>query len=273
MPGFRYCLNTSTIRPADLLEKIRIAGQAGYGAIELWHDDIDHFLDNGGSLRDVRHALDDASLVVPTTIYLAGWCGTEGTEHADALFECRRRLEQATALGATYSIASPAPGHVDLVQAGRQYAELLEIGREYGVKTAMEYLGFVEHICTVQTALDIMRNSGDPTATIIIDPFHNFRGGGTFDDLLLLQGSEVAISHFNDTPAEPPRLQQHDHSRVLPGDGHLDLTQWLRNLQTIGYDGWLSLELFNEKLWAQDPLDVAKLGLAKMKAAVANAGL
>ena len=30
MSEFVYCLNTSTIRPTPLLEKIRIAGEAGY---------------------------------------------------------------------------------------------------------------------------------------------------------------------------------------------------------------------------------------------------
>ena len=34
MSEFLYCLNTSTIRPTPLLEKIRIAGEAGYTAIE-----------------------------------------------------------------------------------------------------------------------------------------------------------------------------------------------------------------------------------------------
>ena len=41
MPGFLYCLNSSTIRPAPILKKIEVAAQAGYSAIELWHDDID----------------------------------------------------------------------------------------------------------------------------------------------------------------------------------------------------------------------------------------
>lgn len=273
MTGFRYCLNSSTIRPTGLLEKIRIAGQVGYGAIELWHEDVDQFLAGGGTLSDVRHALDDAQLIVPTTIYMAGWCGSAGAEHAAALQEARRKLEQAAELRATYTIACPALGQVDLKLAGEQYAELLTIGREYGVKPAMEYLGFVEQLCTVGTALEVMRNSGDDTATIIIDPFHNFRGGGSFDDLLQLTGSQVAISHFNDAPAEPPRLEQHDHSRVLPGEGHLDLNRWLQNLQQIGYSGWLSLELFNEQLWSQDPLDVARRGLQSMKAAVERAGV
>ena len=41
MPAFRYSLNSSTIQPTPILDKIRIAAEAGYGAIELWHADID----------------------------------------------------------------------------------------------------------------------------------------------------------------------------------------------------------------------------------------
>ena len=47
---FAYCLNTSTIRPTRLLEKIRIAGRAGYAAIEPWNDEVDDYLARGGSL-------------------------------------------------------------------------------------------------------------------------------------------------------------------------------------------------------------------------------
>ena len=40
MSEFVYCFNTSTIRPTPLLEKIAIAGKAGYAAIEPWNDEI-----------------------------------------------------------------------------------------------------------------------------------------------------------------------------------------------------------------------------------------
>ncbi len=75
-----YCLNSSTIRPVPLLDKIRIAGEAGYGAIELWHDDLDAHLADGGSLADVQGALADQGLAVPTTIYMAGWFGSPEAE-------------------------------------------------------------------------------------------------------------------------------------------------------------------------------------------------
>lgn len=266
MAPFQYCLNTSTIRPTGLLDKIRIAGETGYSAIELWHDDIEPFLAAGGKLSDIRKALDDQRLELPTTIYLRGWCDTTGPEHQAGLDECKRRLEQAAALGAKHSIASPAGGKVDVALAARNYAELFNLAKSYGINASMEYLGFVEQINTIESALEIMKLSGQPDATIIVDPFHNFRGGGPFSSLSLLTADQIAISHFNDSPSSPPREQQHDHSRVLPGQGHCDLKQWISLLKQIGYNRCLSLELFSEALWARDPKEVARIGLDSMKA-------
>ena len=62
MSEFLYCLNTSTIRPTPLLEKIRIAGKAGYTAIEPWNDEITAYLEQGGSLAELKRALADAGL-------------------------------------------------------------------------------------------------------------------------------------------------------------------------------------------------------------------
>jgi 2-keto-myo-inositol isomerase len=263
--SFQYCRNASTIRPTPNLDKIRIAGEVGYTAIELWHDDIEAFIASGGKLTDIKKGLSDAGLALPTTIYLRGWCDTVGSEHAAGLDECKRRLEQAATLGAIHSIASPAGGKVDVALAARNYKELIELGLSFGVKPAMEYLGFVEQLNTIESALEIMNLSGHPQATIIVDPFHNYRGGGAFSSLSKLRGEQIAISHFNDTPAVPPRLEQHDHSRVLPGQGHLNLKEWCGLLKQVGYNRWLSLELFREDLWARDPREVAKIGLESMR--------
>jgi 2-keto-myo-inositol isomerase len=266
MAPFLYCLNASTIRPTPILDKIRIAGEVGYSAIELWHDEIEAFVASGRPLSDLKKGLADAGLTLPTTIYLRGWCDTTGVDHARGLDECKRRLQDAAELGAIHSIASPAGGHVDVALAAQNYRELVDLGLSFGVKPAMEYLGFVEQINTIESALEIMDGSRHPQATIIVDPFHNFRGGGDFESLAKLRGDQIAISHFNDTPASPPRLEQHDHSRVLPGEGHLNLKQWIALLKRIGYNRWLSLELFNEQLWALDPKEVARRGLETMRA-------
>lgn len=175
VPRFRYCLNASTIATTPILKQIEVASAAGYVAIELWHDHIDTHLGSGGTLVEIRKAIDDSGLKIPTTIYLAGWFQPAGVEHDAAIREVRRRLEQAAAVGAEFSIAGPPPGIADRDLGARHYAELLELGKSYGVKPAFEYLGFVDDINTIDDAIDITQRSGHPDATLVVDPFHCWR--------------------------------------------------------------------------------------------------
>ena len=270
MTGFLFSLNSSTIKPTPILRKIAIAGEAGYSAIELWHDDIDAFLSAGGEMDEIRNAVEDAGLVVPTTIFLKGWWDKTGAEDVAAMDEIKRRLEQAAAVGAKHSIAGPPLGPVDFVLGAERYARLLDVGREFGVRPVMEYLGFSEQMNTIEAALRVIEGSGHPDATIVHDPFHVFRGGGSFESILKTPAERIAICHFNDAPATPPRTEQHDPDRVMPGDGCVDLNAMLSRLRQVGYDRWLSLELFRRDLWEQDPLHVARTGLEKMRAVVSS---
>ena len=174
-------------------------------------------------------------------------------------------MDQAAELGAVYVIAGPSLGKVDRVLAAINYSELLELGIERGVEPALEYLGFAEDINSIEAAIEIIAATGHPAATIVHDPFHIFRGDGSMESIAMLPGRMIAICHFNDAPANPPRPQQHDKDRVMPGDGHLDLRRMLALLRQVGYGGYLSLELFREDLWSRDPREVARLGLAKMR--------
>lgn len=268
MTSFTYSLNASTIRPTPILDKINIAGETGYAAIELWHDEIDEHIAQGGTLSELKSALADHGLAVPTTIYLAGWFETTGEEHAKAIEECKRRMEQAVELGAPYIISGPPGGAADYELGAANYHELLEIGEQIGVKPAMEFLGFVEQLNTIEDAMAVMTKAGRDDVTTVLDPFHIFRGGGSVESIAKLTAQQVAVSHFNDVVKDPPREQQHDKDRVMPGDGVFDLKRYVELLAQIGYDGFLSLELFREDLWQQDPRQVARIGLEKMKAVV-----
>ena len=265
MSKLQYCLNASTIRPTPLLEKIRIAAETGYAAIELWHDEIEQYVATGGTLPDLRKQVEDSGLSIPTTIYLADWFDADAESYPQVLDTCKRRMQDAATLGATYVIASPPAGQADYDLGAARYRELLEAGESIGVQPSMEFLGFVGQLKTIEDALDVMKRSGRPDATTILDPFHVFRGGGSVESIANLAADQIAISHFNDVPAEPPREQQHDPDRVMPGDGTFDLHRYLELLLDTGYEGFLSLELFREDLWKQDPREVAREGLEKMQ--------
>ncbi len=268
MSDFLYCLNTSTIRPTPLLDKIRIAGVVGYQAIEPWNDEITEYLSQGGSLGDLKQALADAGLKVVSMIALHGWITAEGDEKLKVFAECRRRMDQAAALESPYIVASPPRGVVDLDQARARFTELLALGRSAGVTPSMEFLGFSEGIKKLDLAWAIASGTGAADATVVADVFHMIRGGGSVDDLLTIEGKQLACFHINDVPASPDPLTQTDADRVMLGEGIADLPRVLANLRSIGYGGPLSLELFNRTLWEHDPADVVRRGIDRLRALV-----
>src|SRR5438034_9075376 len=105
-PTWPLCLNTSTIRPASLPEKIAIAAEAGYTAVELWSDDLTQLEKQGKPLSEVDQRLRDAGLKVPSVIALFDWMKTAGAGKEFSFGKSRRRMAQAEPLGAPHIGAS-----------------------------------------------------------------------------------------------------------------------------------------------------------------------
>lgn len=262
--SFIYCLNCSTIKPTPLLDKIRLASRHGFTAIELWINEIYEYVGRGGEASDVVKALGDYGLSVPCTIAMRGWGEACEAEYPLMLEEAKRRMELAARLGSPLIVATPPRSACPIEQISRRYRDLLEIGRQVGVTPAMEYIGFFGSVYHLNQAWRIVQEAEAPDATLVVDAFHNFRGGATLDDLKAIPIEKIAHYHIDDAPATPPREQQSDPDRVMIGDGILDLRGEIEHLRTAGYHGCVSLELFNRELWAKDPNDVLALGIQRM---------
>ncbi len=78
------------------------------------------------------------------------------------------------------------------------------------------------------------------------------------------------VFHMNDYPAKPPRDVIGDKDRVYPGDGVAPIVDVLQTLRDIGFNGYLSIELFNPTYWSQDPHEVARTALTKLKSLTAQ---
>lgn len=270
MSRFPLSLNTSTIRPIPLLEKISIAGLIGFDAVELWIDDLEEHIRREGSLKDIRSALHDFGLEVASVIALFGWTGGPNVMSGRILGECCRRMDLATEVGSRTIIASPPQELVDSQHAGDRYRQLCELGRARGLPVSVEFLGFVEGIKTLKAAKAIVEQSGESSGTLVADVYHLLRGGGSLDDILECEGRDISVFHINDLPAYPPILEQEDSDRVMLGDGVVDLNRVVANLSRIGYSGPISLELFNPHLWMQDPLDVCRIGMERLRALISS---
>lgn len=264
--AFTLCLNTSTIRPQPLLEKIRLASQAGYAGIELWINDVYEYVGQGGEVRDVENAISDHGLIVPCTIAMRAWAEASDLEYPILRDEARRRLELARRLGSPWLVCSPPREPCDLAQITARYRDLLELGREIGVRPTFEYISFFGSVRSLSQAWQVVREAKDDDATLILDAFHGYNSNSTIDELRAIPVERISHYHIDDAAPHIPPTEQIDADRVMIGDGCIDLAAEIAVLKEKGYEGTVSLELFNPELWRQDPQEVLKVGIERMRA-------
>jgi 2-keto-myo-inositol isomerase len=271
---FIYSLNTSTIRGQNLsiVEEVRIAGRAGYQAIEPWINELERYTQGGGSLRDLNRRIADAGLRVESAIAFPEWIVDDEVRRRRGVEDARRAMDMVRQIGGRRLAAPPAGAtnqtDLPLTRAVERYRALLEIGAQIGVVPQLELWGFSRCLSRLGECAQVAIETGHPRACILVDVYHLYKGGSGFAGLRLLSGQALQVMHMNDYPATPGRAEITDSHRVYPGDGTAPLPAMLRDLRRIGFQGVLSLELFNREYWTQDAFTVARTGLEKMQAVV-----
>ncbi len=272
----RIGLNGATIQSADLATEIRVAGLAGYNVVELRDDKLDRFLQDG-SLKDVRWILREAGVSAFTinSIDKVGVGGRAGTEQAVA--RCRELSRYAQALDCPWVLGVPGPAgdrtweqiRKDTVDTLR---EMVDVAAEFGVGVAFEFMGFPwAAVSDVIGAWDIVQSADRPNLGMVVDTAHFYAGGSTLESVAAVDPQRLVVLHINDVE-DIPRTQITDGHRLYPGDGVIPLRSILRTFRAIGFDGVVSVELFREEYWRQDPLAVARAAKAKTEAVWAAAG-
>ncbi len=271
MASFRYCFNTSTVRgqKLSLVEEIDIAAKAGYQGIEPWVSEIEAHVEQGGSLADLKKRISDAGLTVESAIGFAEWIVDDGARRTKGLEQARHDMDLVQQIGGK-RIAAPAAGatdvvNIDYLKVAERYHALLALGDHFGVVPQVEVWGFSKTIQRLSQAVFVAIESNHPHACVLPDVYHLYKGGSDFTGLKLLNGKSLHVFHVNDYPADPPREIIDDRDRVYPGDGVAPLAEILRTLREIGFEGCLSVELFNPTYWQQDPLGVARLAIKKLQ--------
>lgn len=269
---FGYMFNTATImgQKLDAAKQVDIAAEAGYDAIEPWVRDLEAH----GKPKELRKRIKDKGLTVESAIGFAPWIVADATARRKGLDQAKRDMELVLEIGGK-RIAAPPVGAtterlLDLRQVADRYRDLCAVGEKIGIVPQVELWGHSQSLNRLGETVLVAIESGHPKACVLADVFHLYKGGSGFGGLKLVNGTGYHVFHMNDYPDMKPDVIKDEH-RVYPGDGVADLTTLLRDLHAVGFRGMLSLELFNRTYWKQDPLEVAKTGLAKMKSVVEKA--
>jgi len=248
---FRISLNISTIRTYKLPveQQIEVCGKAGFDGIELWMSDIQAYQENGGNLTGLATKLKDNKLVLENIIGFAPWAVDDPNRRKTGFQQMKREMEMTASLGGKY-IAAPMSGVNRLESSLDDYAErflrIIEAGKEFGVTPLLEQWG-AGALYKLADAVSIIIATGHPDANLLLDFYHLYRGGNSYDSLNLINLARLPVFHINDYPADPPREQLNDRYRVYPGDGICPFEKIIPQMRENGFNGAFSVELFNEE--------------------------
>lgn len=271
----RFCLNTGTIRGQNIgiVKEIEVASQAGYDGIEPWLRTIEEYVEKGGTLKDLKKRLDDSGLRLESAIAFAQWIVDDPEARKKGLEQAAHDMDIIAQLGGK-RIAAPPAGvrdqSINLADVATRYRALLEVGAKIGVVPQLEIWGFSKVLSRLGEAAYVATEAAHPDSCILPDIYHIYKGGSDFTGLQLINGKKIHVFHLNDYPAAPPRDKITDADRVYTGDGIAPLKDILQILAHAGFQGVFSLELFNKEYYKQDPLQVAKTGLEKMRRSTAD---
>jgi sugar phosphate isomerase/epimerase len=97
-----------------------------------------------------------------------------------------------------------------------------------------------EFLYTVPDIVALCKDGG-PSFGLCLDAWHWHHSGGTVKDIVAAGKSQIIAVHLDDAKEQRPEQVQ-DGLRLMPGEGVINLTGFLRGLQQIGYEGNVSPE-------------------------------
>ncbi|MHC5538462.1 sugar phosphate isomerase/epimerase family protein, partial [Singulisphaera rosea] len=144
--------------------------------------------------------------------------------------------------------------------AAESLVEAAELARGAGVRLALEFQKSASFCASLDTTLALIAQCGVEGIGVCLDVFHYYTGPSKFEDLAYLSPQNLAWVQLCDLSGVPRELAG-DADRIFPGEGDFQIDPILDHLGSIGYEGYVSLEVLNPQLWRVSADRVADLGL------------
>jgi len=280
-PDPRLSINQATLKHADLATALRVTAEAGVQSIGLWREPV---LEVG--LEAASRMLADSGLRFSTHCRGGFFTLPEGPARVAALDDNRRAIEEAATLAAAGAEGSKAilvlvaggipEGSRDLLGARERVRDaigtLAPDAAAAGVTLAIEplhpmYVSDRAVVSTLGQALDIAADFEPSVVGVTVDTFHIWWDPQVLEQIARA-GSEGRIATYQVCDWKTPLAADVLLSRHYPGDGVIDFGSLTRAVEATGYDGDIEVEIFNEEVWATDPLLAVQRTSAGFSAAV-----
>ncbi|MDQ0717508.1 4-hydroxyphenylpyruvate dioxygenase [Streptomyces luteogriseus] len=231
----------------SLTGKLDAAARAGFDGVEIFENDL---LASPLTPEDIRARCADLGLRIDLYQPMRDIEAVPEAEFARNLRRARHKFELMRRLGADTVLvcSSVSPQAVDDdALAAEQLSRLADLAAEYGIRVAYEALAWGRHVSTYDHAWRIVETAGHPALGTCLDSFHILSRGSDPKNIADIPGEKIFFLQLADAPLlAMDVLQWSRHYRCFPGQGGFDVAGLVRHVLATGYDGPLSLEVFND---------------------------
>jgi len=248
-----------------LEDKMLACARAGFDGIEIFEQDL---LVSPLSPEEIRARADRLGL---TLDLYQPFRDFEGVEEA-ALLENLRRAEAKfrlmNRLGIDTMLLCSNVGTATIDDDGlaaEQLRRLGDLAASYGVRIAYEALAWGKFVNTYGHSWEIVRKVDHPAVGLCLDSFHILSRGDDPSGIEDIPAAKIFFVQLADAPVlSMDILSWSRHYRVFPGEGGFDMVAFMKHLVRSGYDGPVSLEIFNDVFRQSDVERTAVDGLRSL---------
>lgn len=239
-------------------EKLDAIADAKFDAVEIFENDLITF---NGSPREVRRLTDQLGIAI---LALQPFRDFEGmpNEHRQRVFaRAERKFDVMEELGCDLlmicsNVSADSLGGID--RAAADLRELAERASKRGLRIAFEALAWGRHINDYRDAWEAVRRADHPALGLVLDSFHILARKTDLSAIRAIPRDRIFLVQMADAPLlQMDYLSWSRHFRNFPGQGDLPLLDFMEALTSTGFDGALSLEIFNDQFRAGSARSVA----------------
>ena len=248
-------LCAATVPGVPILDRVALARDHGFRGVSISGYDLHTAEATGLSPAELATRIDDEGLAISEFDAVSVWLDFhEGDAAADNPLPghtAEKVCPMAGAVGArTVTLVEfLSKDVVDVDRAAEGFAHVCDVAAEHDLLVALEF-GPWGGVPTLERALDVVRATDRPNASLLVDAWHFFRSGGALAELAAVPTALVGDVQIDDAPrqAEPDLWDETTHRRLVPGEGDFDLVGFLDTLTDVGYDGPLGVEVLSDEL-------------------------
>ncbi len=239
-------------------EKLAAIAAAKFSGVEICEQDLLSF---NGTPEDVRRMAEDLGLRIVSFQPFRDFEGMPPA-HRQKLFDrAERKFNVMEQLGCELLLvcSNMSPDSLPGIdRAVEDFRELGERAARRGFRVGFEALAGGRHINQYSDAWEVVRHVDHPAVGLVLDSFDTLVRKTPLAAIRSIPRDRIFLVQIADAPRlDIDYMSWSRHFRNFPGQGDLPVLDFLTAVRETGYDGPLSLEIFNDQFRAGSARSVA----------------